>query len=395
MNRKQCHNAVTLLAASAATLLSGKVAADGAPERSTVGLRVSRYAEDDLDRNKVIEGAPVDRYTIDIQQLAFTAPLGARFAISADAIRETMTGASPLGGVKLSDDDVRVAMSGASISEEREDVTVGGAWYGDATTLKLAAGRSTENDYEADYASLGIDVSFNEDATTLGVALSASDDTLTPSDAELYNRVRHAEKRSRSAFIGITQVLSKHFLVQTGIGATQLEGYLSDPYKAGNIASPLDRRPATRNEWTWTFGARYFMDGLETTFQFDYRFFRDNWGIESHTVRPGFAREFGDNWHIGFSLRWYMQGEAEFYEPYMVPSLAAQPEFFSMDYRLSPYGALSANVNARWEFTTDWAAVFVVEQYRSDKGYSFENVQLENPGLVDFMRGSLGLEYRF
>lgn len=392
--RRRCQSAATLLAASAATLLSGRLAADAPPERSTVGLRVSRYAEDDLQRYEVLDGAATGRYTIDIRQLAFATPLGSRFALSADVIRETMTGASPLGAVKLADDDVRVTMSGASIREERTDIALGGAWYGDATTVRLGAGRSVENDYEADYASAGIDITFNDDTSTLGFAVSASDDVLTPTDASLYNRVRRAEKQARSAFLGFTQVVSKNVIVQTGIGFNRLEGYLSDPYKAGNIAFSQDSRPGEREQWTWTFGSRQFMQGIETAFQFDYRYYRDDWGIESHTVRPGLERQFGDDWRFGISLRWYMQTEADFYEPYMVP-LVELPEHFSMDYRLSPYGAISVNVDGRWEFAADWFAVFVFERYKSAGEFSAENVQLENPGLVDFLRGSLGLEYRF
>lgn len=394
MNRS-CPNATTLLAASAATLLAGRVAAGTPPDASTVGLRVSRYAEDDLARHQVLEGAATERYTIDIQQFAFSAPIGSRFSLSADVIRETMTGASPLGAVKLSDDDVRATMSGASISEERQDIALGGAWYGDSTVVKLGAGKSTENDYDADYASVGMDVNFNRDTSTLGFAVSTSDDVLTPVDAAENNRIERAEKKSRSAFVGFTQVVSKNFLVQTGFGFNRLEGYLSDPYKAGSVTNPQDRRPDTRMQRTWTFGSRYFIEEVETAFQFDYRFFWDSWGIQSHTVRPGLMREFGDSWQLGASVRWYMQSEADFYEPYIVPLLTPQPEHFSMDYRLSPYGAVSYNLYGKWTFATDWSAVFVIERYRSGGELSVADVKLENPALVDFVRGSLGLEYRF
>lgn len=394
MNRNACQNAATLLAASAATLLGGKVAAETPPDASTVGLRVSRYAEDDLQRSQVLEGATTERYTIDIQQLAFSTPIGARFALSADVIRESMTGASPLGAVKLADDDVRATMSGASITEERQDVALGGAWYGDSTILKLGAGKSIENDYDADYASAGMDISFNQDMSTFGFSVSASNDVLTPVDAEANNRIRYAEKKSRSAFIGFTQVISKNYLVQTGFGIHRLDGYLSDPYKAGSITSPQDRRPDKRVQRTWTFSSRYFIENIETAFQFDYRFFWDSWGIQSHTVRPGLMRDFGGNWQLGVSARWYMQSEADFYEPYIVP-LAPPPEYFSMDYRLSPYGAVSYNLYGKWTFAADWAAVFVIEQYRSGGELSVADVKLENPGLVDFVRGSIGLEYRF
>lgn len=358
-------------------------------------MRASRYSEDDLRPDRVLDGATTQRYQIDIQQLAFLTPIGPNFVLTADVIRESMTGASPLGGVKVAEDDVRVVMSGASISEERQDVTLGGAWYGESNVYKVSVGQSIENDYDARYASIGTDFNFNQDSSTIGFTLSASNDELTPTDAEQANRIPFAEKSSRSAHIGYTQILTRNLIAQTGLGATRLEGYLSDPYKAGSIISPQDRRPDERLQYVWTFAFRYFMEPVSTALQFDYRYFTDDWGIDSHTVKAGLERQFGVSLQLGLGLRWYMQSEAGFYEPYAVPQVTPQPEFFSMDYRLSPYGAVSANLSGKWEFISGWSAVFVVERYRSSGDYSLADVTLENPGNVDFTRASLGIEYRF
>lgn len=388
-------SAATLLAASAASLLAADAAAEAAPEKAFIGTRISRYAEDPLAADRVVPGSETERYTIDVQHLNFLTPIGGRFSLSADVIRETMTGASPVGSVKLAEGDVRVAMSGASISESRQDVTLGGAWYGDSGVLKASVGNSRENDYDARYVSLGYDLAFNQNNSTLGFGVSRSDDELAPTDAEVFNRIRHAGKESRSAFLGYTQVVTKNLLVQTGIGLNRLEGYLSDPYKAGNRDNPLDRRPGERTQRTWTLGMRYFIEPVETAFKMDYRYFTDDWGIDSHTLQFGLGRQFGEQWLLEAGLRLYMQSEADFYEPYQVPEAPVQPEYFSMDYRLSPYGAASFNVSGRWNFTTDWTLVFVLERYQSGSEYTFADVTLENPGTVDFRRGSIGLEYRF
>lgn len=392
---KMIRSAATVLAASAASLLATDAAAEAAPEKSFIGTRITRYAEDSLSPNRVVPGNETERYTIDVQHLNFMMPIAGRFSLSADVIRETMTGASPVGTVKLSEGDVRVAMSGASISEERQDTTIGGAWYGDSGVMKLGVGRSRENDYDAGYVSLGYDLTFNGNNSTLGFGVSRSDDELTPTDAEVFNRIRHAEKESRSAFLGYTQVVTKNLLVQTGVGVNRMEGYLSDPYKAGSRDNPLDRRPAERTQRTWTMGMRYFIEPVETAFKADYRYFTDDWGIDSHTLQFGLGRQFGEHWLLEAGLRLYMQDEADFYEPYQVPEAPVQPEHFSMDYRLSPYGAASFNVSGRWEFTTDWTMVFVAERYQSGGEYTVADVTLENPGTVDYRRASIGIEYRF
>lgn len=395
MEGNKVRSAATILAASAASLMAADAGAEAAPEKAFVGTRISRYAEDELSTTRVLPGAETERYTIDVQHLNFMTPIAGRFSLSADIIRESMTGASPIGAVKLAEGDVRAAMSGASITEERQDVTFGGAWYGDSGVLKVGAGRSTENDYDARYFSLGYDFTFNEKNSTLGIGISTSDDELTPTDAEVFNRIPYAEKESRSVYLGYTQVVTKNFLVQTSVGLNQLEGYLSDPYKAGSRDNPLDRRPGERTQRTWTLGARYFIEPVETALKADYRYFTDDWGIDSHTVQFGLGRQFGEAWLLEAGFRLYMQGEADFYEPYQVPEAPIQPEHFSMDYRLSPYGAASFNVNGRWAFSEDWTFVFVVERYQSGAEYTLADVKVENPAVVDFTRASLGLEFRF
>lgn len=395
MHRNDYPRAAAVLAASAAALLGAEALAEAAPEKSFIGFRVSQYSEDALPQDRVVDGGETARYDIDVQHVNFVTPVGGRFSFSADVIRETLTGASPVGSVKVAEDDVRVAMSGASITEERQDVTLGAAWYADSGVLRLSAGQSVENDYDARYASLGFDYSFNDNNSTLGFSVSASDDVVTPTDAALFGRIERGAKESRSAFVGFTQVVSKKLIVQTGVGVNRLEGYLSDPYKAGHRDHPLDRRPDSRLQRTWTVGTRYFIDSIESAFKFDYRYFVDDWGIDSHTVQAGLARRFGEKLLLDGGLRFYMQDEADFYEPYQVPALQPQPEHFSMDFRLSPYGAVSLNASARYEFTEAWTMVFVIERYQSGAEYTVTDVVIENPGLVDFTRGSFGVEYRF
>ena len=72
----------------------------------------------------------------------------------------------------------------------------------------------------------------------------------------------------------------------------------------------------------------------------------------------------------------------------------AQDGYYSSDYRLSPYGALSFRVKLA-ETIGDWTVSLSAERYISDKSYSLQSVDVENPGLVDFTLFTFGVDYIF
>ncbi|MCG8432875.1 MAG: DUF3570 domain-containing protein [Gammaproteobacteria bacterium] len=385
-------NAALALTASALTIFTGRAGAESPPDKSTIGVRYSNYTEEDISSDLTSSGETEQRYDIDVRHVNLFIPLTDKFAFGFDAINEKMTGASPIGNA-LDGDEVKVVMSGATIEEDRTDLTATMVFYGDHTKTSFAVGQSNENDYLANYASVSFDYSFNQDNTTLGFAVSHSDDEITPTDAEQFGRIAEAEKTSSSVYVGVTHLFSPVLMVQTGVGAARLEGFLSDPYKAGNISFPQDRRPDERNQYTYTVKARYFLKNIDSAFHADYRYFTDNWDIDSHTVKLGIIKNFTPRFQMGLTARYYMQSEAEFYEPFNVADVE-QPEFFSSDYRLSPFGALSFNLSGKVHFEK-WAINFNYERYKADSDLSFEDVVIENPGLIEYDRFSLGFTVDF
>jgi hypothetical protein len=91
-------------------------------------------------------------------------------------------------------------------------------------------------------------------------------------------------------------------------------------------------------------------------------------------------------------MRYYSQTQADFYEPYY--QAARSDGYYSSDYRLSPYGALSFRVKLA-ETINNWTVGVSAERYISDKSYSLQKVDVENPGLVDFTLFTFGLDYSF
>lgn len=388
-NDRSGDDVVRLLAAGASALASAHAAAaegDGAH----ASYRITRYEEDSVDARDVSLGS-TERYGISTQQLNVFVPLEGRWAIEVDALHETMSGASPYYNV-LGPDGVRVVMTGASIRDERSDVNVTGQYDGDNADVAVSAGRSVEDDYDANYASLGVDYGFNLDNTVLSLSFGTTSDDLSPTDAEIHDRVREAHKSGRSLFMAVSQVLAPDWIVQGGIGFNRLEGYLTDPYKAGDVDAPLENRPDSRNERTLSLRSRYFIDAWKSSLRTDYRYYTDDWGIDSHTLTLGLEKETSATLTLTTDLRWYSQREADFYVPHI---LAAPPRYYATDYRLSAFGALSVDVGARWQVSKDWRIVGVVERYVADDAYALDDAALENPAWTKYWRLSIGVDASF
>ena len=377
----------TLLALTASALalpgLAHKVKADAAPTVTTVGYRISAYREHDLDRANLLIGS-AERFDIDIRQLSVLTPVGENHSLNVNASYESMSGASPWYTIARGDGSTGVVMSGATITEERRDISLTGRRYLDNGTLGLTLAASHENDYDSISAGMDAQRHYNNDLTTIATGFSVSSDDMDPTDATLFNRVTDASKLSRSVFMSVTQIIDAASLVQTGLSVTHLSGYLTDPYKF------RDRRPESRTQWAWSTAYRRFFAGPEAALHADYRYFHDNFGIDSHTLELNWYQNVGDSLQIIPGVRYYSQSAADFFT---TVSDFLSSGYNSADYRLSAYGALSTSLKIQWEIEAATLSL-LAERYRSDAGMALDNGP-ESPALVDFKRLTLGIDYSF
>lgn len=387
MNKQKNNNksALAALTASALSLPGLQAHAGTAPVDTTVGYRYSSYVEDDAKSSDVASGSTT-RYDIDTQQFRLLTPVGKSFSLGFDVLTEKMSGASPMGTQAGSGGEPQLVMSGASISEERDDVTAAVTHYGETMTTGFTAGRSTENDYEANYYGIDWEWEFNQKNSALQFSYSQSDDDITPTDAVLFGRVQSASKKTRGFNVGFSQILSKHSLVQFGLGVSEDKGYLSDPYKID------DARPTVRTRYTAIMRWRQFIKESNGAFHFDYRYYNDDWDVNSHTFYFAWNKNITSKIQLIPSFRYYSQTEANFYEPYKVAG-NTNP-YYSSDYRLSPYGAISLGLQYIHRFK-HFSYTAKIERYEADADYSLEKVAVENPGLVSYTLMTVGFDFIF
>ena len=378
----------SLIALSTSALaLPGIAQADAPPTESTLSYKISNYQEDDLTRAQVPFGE-LGRYDIDVHQFQYVSPLGRDFALFIDANHEDMSGASPWFSTANAAGEPVINMSGASgITDARSELSIGTRYYSQNGNFGGAVGYSEENDYRATYVNLSGSRNFNNDLTTVTLGFSHSADDIFPTDAELFNRVRNEDKRATSAAVSLSQVINRVTTFQTALSITEQSGFLSDPYKL------QDARPDNKTQIALSNSLRYFFIEADGALQANYRYYHDDFGINSHTLDLSWFQNINRSFQVAPMLRYYSQSAADFYtniDDFTKPLTEPQ----SSDYRLSAFGAFSGGINLIADFG-DWTATLTAERYVANEKYSVYAVNQPSPALVQFVRLSLGVDYSF
>ena len=373
---------------AAAMALPGVSYGRDQPTGVRVDIQTSLYEEGDQSLSDIAVGDD-DRYDIDIYQFTVATPVAESWSLTFKGTRELMSGASPWGTSADADGAPILIMSGATIDDQRTELGLRLTRYSSNRSYAVALEHSREDDYEALGVSIDGEIDLNRSHSLLGYGVSYSSDTIEPTDALIYGRVTREHKRSHSAFLSFTQVLSRTSQLQMGFSYTQYEGFLSDPYKLRDI------RPDERQQLTLSTRYRHYFEDLAAALHLDYRFYRDDYDVEAHTLELAWHQNFGEAFSMTPSLRYYGQAEAGFYLPiddYNLTDSISQ----SSDYRLSTYGALTFGLKAeyRHQATSNWRIRLSVDQYQSDADYSYRNAEVAHPALIDFTMISLGLTWR-
>ena len=256
---------------------------------------------------------------------------------------------------------------------------------------------STEYDYTHAGLNFGLSKDFNKRNTTLSLGLSLARDEfdpvggtppplgLMPDVGELPVRSATESKDIVDVLLGVTQVINDRFLVQFNYSLSDASGYLNDPYKILSVVDPstgdaisrlpapgldgplhqyrFENRPDQRTKHSLFGQGKYFMDGK--VLDVSYRFMTDDWGIDSHTLETKLNLPVGEGRFIEPHLRFYTQGEADFYRPSLSDG-ESLPQFASADYRLGNFDAFTAGLKYGWRTSSGKDYAVRLEYYRQD-----------------------------
>ena len=384
--------------------------ADGPTTEWLTDASYGWYKEADLAASKwdSSRGGSRERFSIHAFQLGVVAPVTNQIDASVDFVFETMSGASPWYVVQDSTPggDPLQVMTGATIEDTRIDGQVAVNHYFDRARLSLSGGFSTENDYLSGNFGFSGERSYNDKNTILGLGVSFSWDTITPTDPTEHRHLPGAQYDKKTVTVSgnITQLLSKSAMLQIGATFKNNQGYLSDPYKEVWFTvvdqRRSDARPDLRNQGTFLVRYRQFVEPADASLHLDVQGYLDSWGVRSLAVETAWYQALGDTWHLVPSFRYYSQSQADFYQPYFFNSQLDSGLSQSSDYRLAPFGSLQVGIQAKakiqgWPRWATWHVSAGYDYYFSDSHFAMRKVDVENPGLVNWGLLSAQLGGRF
>ena len=385
---KSSKEALLVLTTAALTLpgMTPKtVHAQAVPENFTASYRFNQYQEDNQPANAA--DPEVERFNISVHQFGLSGPVSDNFAISLNALTETLSGASPWYIEPGADGETPVqVMSGATIEESRDEINLSISNYGESSRTGYGVSTSRENDYNSLSANINRTLWFNNNDTTIDFGYSFSIDEVTPTQDPLVDasRISSADKNRNTFFVGFSQVVNKGLVVGGNFSYSIHNGFLSDPYKRVTVARSLeaDSRPDTRKQAALDLLLRQYFPSISTALHVDYRRYNDSWAVTSNTFSVGPYVNVGD-WQVSLIARQYQQSSSNFYRAFYNAPRA--DGYYSSDYRLSNYEATSyrLGLSRAYEFATLYMRY---EDYTSSG---------DNPGLVSFNFFTLGLDYKF
>jgi len=293
------------------------------------------------------------RMTVRSPSLYTLIPLNDTTEFEGSLVYDAMSGASPLAFNTLS------GASGLGVTDYR---TAGDAkmtkYFGD-----WAVGVSGVVSSERDYLSRGgaLDVRFFSDDRnrTYAVSIAGANDWVRPT----HHEIPPAPRNSLEYLAGITQALSPTQIIQSNVTYSYGHGYFNDPYKL------LDRRPGERRIFAWLTRYNQYFAGQDGALRLSYRYLHDSFGSNSNTLTAAWVQALPREWTVTPELRYYTQSSAWFFygPPPGTGFQLGQP--FTMDTRLSAFGAFTLGLGVAKALGDGWSADVRVDFYRQQSNW--------------------------
>lgn len=276
---------------------------------NAIDLRVVKYGKNNIKHNFDVE-VGVDHYS----------------SASSDKIDLNANSSA-------SSSDIRVYPSLNYIRENEEK----------GRTLGIGVSSSTEYDYQ----SFGGNVSFSQKTKDrngeFGVKFQAYLDQvklLAPIELRGLPNVDDSGNASRNTFVGsltYSQIINKNFQVMFQADLISQQGYLSLPFHRvyftdGSVHQ--EKLPDSRLKIPLAARASYFL-GDNVIIRGYYRFYTDDWGIQSHTADIEIPVKITSFVSVSPFYRYYTQTATKYFKGYEMHNL--QSDFYTSNYDLSKF----------------------------------------------------------
>ena len=247
--------------------------------------------------------------------------------------------------------DERHDMYGLGITRRLEEWTAG-----------LDAAYGTERDYRSRSAKVTVGRDLLARNTTLTGAFGITRDDLTP----IGTQIGVGDRTTWQAEGTWTQVWAKNLTGQAVYAFSAERGILSNPYHRINLfhlfnaKSPLVFRQGTQSDLVWRETHPDRRDGHAIAYRTnaalpwrgavnaEYRFYRDDWGVLSHTAELRYPQYLWRTLLLRPRYRYYWQTASNFFKE----RYDGTEEFMTSDLRLSPFSThlVGVKLGYTWPF---------------------------------------------
>lgn len=302
--------------------------------------------------------------------------LGLLSKLKLDGLIDAIAGATPNGQPAPAGSD-QVPLT--NMHDRRKAWNASVSRQFDRVLLEAGVGNSRESDYVSNGWSLNSVTDFNQKNTRLLAGVAGTDDRIKVFYSSLAPR---QQKRTNDVILGVTQLLDPNTSVTANVTWGLQRGYLADQYKlvqkdlevAPGLFLPMtvgESRPMRREKAIFLTSVNRAVPQWRGAAEATYRFYRDTFGVNAHTVEAAWFQKLGAHLILRPSVRWYQQTAADFYyydlnatpiQPYIGAPRAEGP-FYSSDYRLSAMRTWTYGVKLIWNVSDHVQVDAALEQY--------------------------------
>jgi Protein of unknown function (DUF3570) len=270
----------------------------------------------------------------------------------------------------VSNASIDVITTASPYSERRSEYSLGLDYVYRDSQITVSGTTSREPDYTANTFSADISQEVFGGMSTVSLGFSRGSDTVLKKGApEFADAATHWQYR-----LGVTQILTKRWLMSANVEALADSGFLGSPYRSARAfgAAVRENDPRTRSARAIKF--RVIGDlGSRDSVHADYRYFRDTWDIKAHTAELGYSRYFGDPWLADAFVRYYTQQHALFYSD----NAQSDSTFVSRNRQLSTFNTVGLGAKLAW------TARKVPGQYEVKVNGAYEYVRFKFKDFTD------------
>ena len=269
----------------------------------------------------------------------------------------------------ISSASVDVVTNASKYSEERTQLSASVDYLYDSSILSYSFTNSTENDYDAQTSNFVISQEMFAGLTTVALSYKLGNNDIMMTGDDVF----HENSETKGYRVSLSQVLTKNMLLGAAYEVITDKGFLNNPYRTIRYEDSLGPRgylwtseiyPKSRTSNAIGLNLRYYLP-YRASISGGYRYYLDSWDIEAHTFDLGYVHPYDENWLLDFSVRFYSQTKASFYNDLF----EVTQSFMARDKELSTFSDYSIGLGATYKLGRELLGIF--EKSTVNVSYSY------------------------